>query len=101
MWDWYILVKHSSEWVILALMLYILHVPEGQSGSTSQYSEYDVLGEEDEEEAVRPIEDGGASEGGDDEFWNASGGAPGRIGYLEGRQPLNAHTRKVDEYGAI
>lgn len=25
MWDWYILIKHASEWLILFLMLWILH----------------------------------------------------------------------------
>ncbi|CAM9234872.1 unnamed protein product [Choristocarpus tenellus] len=32
-WDWYILIKHLAEWVILFLLLWILHSPGGGGGS--------------------------------------------------------------------
>lgn len=94
LWDWYIVVKHTSEWLILFLMLWILHDPgDSSDGSSHQEgnlgSEEEGMGEEEEEL-------------GEEEYWEIP--APGHHRYGEAgsaSDQLTANGRRLDEYGTI
>lgn len=100
MWNWYMLIKHSSEWLILSLMLWMLHVPSGGQAPPSYYSEGDALYGEDEEEASRGAGDAPSSAG-ENDYWDRPGSHAGYGVEPTGSQPLNQDGRSVDEYGSI
>lgn len=103
MWDWYILIRHTSEWLILFLMLWILHSPQ-QDSSSSDYSQFP-------DDDIDPLEEGSDDEGGG--LGQVTGGGSGgedsgdngnNARYTRepaGREPLTDGRRRVDEYGAI
>lgn len=89
-WDWYILIKHVSEWMILFMMLWILHDP----------------GEEDDSVAGSDDSRGvSGAEGG--EYWEVPAepdgyGGGGRGSKVGGpASELAVDGRRVDKYGAI
>lgn len=59
-WDWYVVVKHVSEWMILFVMLWILHDPaeEGSSQGSDQGSLGLAAAEDHEYWEVTPEADG-------------------------------------------
>lgn len=90
-WDWYVVVKHVSEWMILFVMLWILHDP-GEDNTSVSESEDGLRG-------------GSGAEG--DEYWEIP--AEGRD-YEGGRggddfggptSQLTGNGRRLDEYGTI
>eukprot|EP00752_Nemacystus_decipiens_P008046 g7191.t1 len=90
-WDWYILVKHVSEWMILFVMLWILHDPG-----------------EDESEAGSGEDDSRGMSGAEgEEYWEVAAEADGYGGGGRGskvsgpRSELTADGRRADKYGAI
>lgn len=90
LWDWYIVIKHVSEWMILFIMLWILHDPREDAS---------VEGPADSTRAVAGAQGG--------EYWEIPAEAEeigGRVGRGSSSHPasqLTGNGRRLDEYGAI
>lgn len=87
-WDWYVVIKHVSEWLILFVMLWILHDPgEDATHPGPADSSREVAGAE------------------GDEYWEIPAGAEeygGRVGRsTHPASQLTGNGRRLDEYGAI
>lgn len=83
-WDWYIVIKHLSEWMILFAMLWILHDPgDGDSAAESDDAGRGNAGDEYWEPAVEDANYGG-------------GGSK-----VSDSAKLTGEGQRLDKYGAI
>lgn len=99
-WDWYILIKHVSEWMILFVMLWILHDPGDDDSVVGSDDSRGMAGVEGEEYWEVPAEEDDGYGGGGGDSGSGSGKSCGSR--VSGpASELAADGQRVDKYGAI